>query len=195
MSTAGHFVSCVCTRTQQLVYNFHPKSTQSQQDLQLTEVNKFTCMLHWRCELTSYPAILVFCWVLSFFGAQMAAMYCMSIHYPFLSIYGFTYRDCMSLKQLLEICMLLLTYICMVTAPDPNRTLTHMDVNILLLMETAILEISFWNLAVVQVVLPLQASSQINASLDVMLSCSLFRICFVEYQTSSVVLGWPGDWD
>ena len=62
----------------------------------------------------------------------------------------FTCRDCISLKQLLEICILLLTYICMVTAfiqplPDLNHTFTHMDVNILLLMETAILEISFWN--------------------------------------------------
>ena len=68
----------------------------------------------------------------------------------------FTCRDCISLKQLLEICILLLTYICMVTAfiqplPDLNHTFTHMDVNILLLMETAIFEISFWNLAVVQV--------------------------------------------
>ena len=51
----------------------HWEYTRSQHDLQLTEVNKVTCMPHWRCELANCPGVLMLHW--AFLPLKMVAQY------------------------------------------------------------------------------------------------------------------------
>ena len=60
------------TWTQALI-TFHWEYTRSQHDVQLTEVNKVTCMPHWRCELANCPGVLMLHW--AFLPLKMAAQY------------------------------------------------------------------------------------------------------------------------